>query len=771
MLNHARVKRLMWCIFCTLAYVAISVVNADVTQDKTPADAGGQTAENLKVADEKDSEEPGAGQEKVEPHLPQVTKFIQPLEDHEQALQKLLEKIEQLHAVGEPADEATASKQAEEIRKAGLSLLNEAKSFRKTVARFIGGQTRRGLDHEIELIRSCTQSVSEATVRFSRLPGVQPRDDKQIALDVIKDELVKEGKQWALKQVQARLTARFESEGVRDVINSNSLKEAKAKATDNIRKKLDEKLDETAERLTGLSFHDRRSARRALKLAINQGIEKQITKLVIRLGGGEMHVMIGKEVITRWLQDEFWEKVLPRIREQFRHKGSHEPRTDQSLASLEKARLSLMKLPNDANLDHVERAIRDTTATIEASAYLRGDLKRAGKDDLLKKLNEQIEHVERAQRITRARFLLHKEKIVLRLKGDVEVLDDAIAQLRELLKGQVPPETTLEHVYFYPQYQLPSETGAIAMPTPRTWTSGAVTVFTHVNYVDLDDWERTRTSLQKYDDPLGYLPLEDYHVKRSLAKTLKEDYIVKVTSGGKTAYVYHRMESPRSTGWGGFRQCGTTDGPASAELVLLTRSGMEMQTKVEWTVKLNDRVKDAGEAYQRTKQKLEKTRAAMKEPSGHEQALATIEHLRLLQSFAVKEAIAAGRPEDEVKKLIQEIYDCTPMLLQNTERPEVGQSTYVFYNCTVISWAASVGDEQLYNLACNAMANAEKYTTGEERSKIAGSYQYLAQMAIATRCDIPAARKHLESFVKYYKPVGSSWSEEQYRKTWPEVWE
>ena len=137
----------------------------------------------------------------------------------------------------------------------------------------------------------------------------------------------------------------------------------------------------------------------------------------------------------------------------------------------------------------------------------------------------------------------------------------------------------------------------------------------------------------------------------------------------------------------------------------------------------------------------------------------------------MKEARDGGRSEGEVKKLIREIYDIAPLLLKNTERPEAGQASYAFYNCTVVSWAAAVNDAELYKLACSAVANAEKYMTDDNRSHIAGSHQSLARMAISTSCDVAAARDHLEKWLKLYKPAGAGFDPERVRQTWPVEWE
>lgn len=697
--------------------------------------------------------------EDPEPHRPQVTKFVAPLRQHQARLE----------AVGKQLDRVAASSgtDAAAVEQVGKALLVEGKAFHTTVRRFLAGETRRGLDLEIDLVRDNVQTVQDLVLRYRRMAGVEI----QPVAEGDRDPLRREVERMVVDELRRRIARRFDSEGVRDVLESRSLREAQARAVENIQRKIDERLDQETERVFGIGFHDKRSARRAVRSRINRAIDTQVGKLLMKITSKELVIMVGTQLIAGWVKDQFWNRIVPRVREMFRGKGNLEPRVERSVATLRKARLRLMALKPDARISDVERELKNALRTKLAARFLIQDLTRAGRKDLLGKLEADITWLEKGRSFTHKRFLLHKEDLVSRLATDEKVLADALLELAQILKAE--PEVATGKLFFFPYYHVPTEDGPQHKPEPPGGTQYWTTVFDYLHVIDLDRLNQQRPHWTRYNAPEAYMSLAELVAKSRLRpKEYDKDYVTRFTCAGQTLYRYHAFASRRRTTTGAPYLLGLSPGVHTAEVHVTTEEGLELDLTVQFRIQPKKPV--TAERVAQTKQRVEESRAWFAKLAGDERARHTAKHLRLIQQWLLREIRDSGGSGQDLMPYLREINERAEHLLEGKQGTSAPDS-YIFYKTVLAGWCEQINTPEALALARGALVQAQTRANAAgvrpgRKTLVATAARRCANMAIGVSNDIPAARTYLTHWLAWQQAAGRDLDADKEQRWWPKQW-
>ena len=231
----------------------------------------------------------------------------------------------------------------------GRKALQTGEAYHQTLKEFQRAETRRGLFEELDLLVETPILLNQVVVKYQALAKapftpLDPNAMKNSRADAARTVLSLAREQFA---------SRLESEGLRDILTSDSWNEVLDKTAFHAQRKVNEFLDRETEKLLGIGFHDARSAQRALRLQVRREIRRQVAKLLVKITSNEIVIEIVAGPLIRWIERD----LLPRLREALRQKGNLPARVARSLETMEGARAELNRLPCDAKLREVRRRL------------------------------------------------------------------------------------------------------------------------------------------------------------------------------------------------------------------------------------------------------------------------------------------------------------------------------------------------------------------------------------------------------------------------------
>jgi hypothetical protein len=306
-----------------------------------------------------------------------------------------------------------------------------AADYHKTFKEFQLAETRRGLIEELDLLVETTLLLNQVAVKYQHLA--------QVPITLIKPEDIvrsrNERSSTIIKLVRDCVASGLESEGLRDILTSESWEEAVQTAAGHAQRKVEEFIDGETEKIFGFGFHDVESAKRALQLQLRREIRRQVAKLLIKVTSNQIVIEIVAGPVIRWIERD----LLPRLKEALRERGNLPERVARSIKTMEAARLELNKLPCNAKLRDVRRRVASTWGTIHAARFLNKDLIAggAGAADEFASFDRALSDLGKTIRWTEVRFLLTKNDY----EDDLVLIDEVLGIIRGILKRSIPSET------------------------------------------------------------------------------------------------------------------------------------------------------------------------------------------------------------------------------------------------------------------------------------------------------------------------------------------
>lgn len=376
-----------------------------------------------------------------------LTRYLEALRAHQRMIADLDDRF-QSWLTAPPADRAR-------IAAAGREALAAGTAFQKTLRDFRMAETRRGLFEELDLVVETPIRINQMVMKYQKLANVPvtPLDTNDAG------NARTEASRSVLDLARQYYAARLESEGLRDILTSNSWNEAVDTAAYHAQRKVDEFLDRETEKLFGLGFHDAQSARRAMRLQVRREIRRQVAKLLVKVTSNEIVIEIVAGPLIRWLERDLW----PRLREALRQKGNLPERVTRSLQTMENARRELNQLACDARLAEVRRRLDKAAGVLHAARYLDRDLRNANAAAELARLGEGQDHLSRTIFLARNRFLLVKDDY----EEDLAPIEALVAQMLDNLKRSIPADSGGEQ-----RYQHADTGGAIDLDVARQLLEG-----------------------------------------------------------------------------------------------------------------------------------------------------------------------------------------------------------------------------------------------------------------------------------------------------------
>ena len=369
----------------------------------------------------------------VEPPAEELTQYLGPLREHQARLEAVSAELEALAQQPSPTTADEQKAWTEQLRAVGRKGLTEGQAFARTLHSFLNAKTRHGLVEEVELIQGSMDLMVDILQRYQQMARIDP----ELFTPTLRDLLLAEAKTLLREELAERLEQRLELEGLKELLLSESWDEARQKVLTAARQTAEQEVEAATQRLFGLAFHDAKSARAAVRQRVHQEVQRQVTRLLVKVTSNQILIELAGSVIVDWLEHQLW----PRLKEAFREKGELEPRTTRSIETLRAARRRLFAVPPDAQLSAARAELGRAEAALNAERYLLQDLERAGERGakLLTTVEQEREDLTRGIHLTSYRFLLHTEERVEALKEHEDALKALLALLDVLIRGTAGP--------------------------------------------------------------------------------------------------------------------------------------------------------------------------------------------------------------------------------------------------------------------------------------------------------------------------------------------
>lgn len=361
---------------------------------------------------EPDSEAPDCGKAGA------LTRYLQALRAHQERVAGIDRRLSAMLAEREP-DPRQVVAIGREALEAGGAYLGTLRDFQR-------GETRRGLMEELDLLVDTTDLLNKVVIKYQALARVPLAPVNPETRKRSRDEVLS----TLLALAREQCTARLDSEGLRDILNSASWGEALDRTVFHVQRKVNELLDRETEKIFGIGFHDAQSARRALQLQMRREVRRHVAKLLVKITSNEIVIEILAAPIIRWIERD----LLPRLQEALREKGHLPERVTRSVRSLENAREALNRLTCDARIQDVRQVLAAATGTLNATCYLQKDLKAAQDFDKITTLGNAIGRLKQTMHLTWSRFLLSPNDY----EDDLPIVVDMVGQLLENLRSSIP---------------------------------------------------------------------------------------------------------------------------------------------------------------------------------------------------------------------------------------------------------------------------------------------------------------------------------------------
>jgi hypothetical protein len=274
---------------------------------------------------------------------------------------------------------------------------------------------------EIDLVKANMGLFSDLVDRYKQLTGLSQKDYDY----TLEEVLLHDAKDYLREELKDKFCEKLEIGGLRSVLDARSWDDAWHRTLTTLGKGVKATLDQETQRAWGISFHDARTARAAIRQRVNAEVEKRVMSLILEVTTNKIVVRIANELVISWLKEALW----PRLREFFREKGRLPERLARSAATLKEAENRLWALPPDAHIKTVKTTIWQARGTIYATRYLERDLAKTNTTEGEQMLGQLTAGQKRLASVidqTSARFLLNKRQAVRELAGDSQILSGLI---------------------------------------------------------------------------------------------------------------------------------------------------------------------------------------------------------------------------------------------------------------------------------------------------------------------------------------------------------
>ena len=187
------------------------------------------------------------------------------------------------------------------------------------------------------------------------------------------------------------------------MLTSTSFRQVKAKVVAELQQRLRARAEAELKRLVGFRLRLDVPLRQQIRDFLEGELSSMLSRLSISAGpAGIIVSLVGARLVSL---------VGAALQQALRQKGHAAERTARTVAGFEARQAELRRLPADATLDRVRSVARSAERALAATSFLEGDLRRAGRTDLLARLQAAGSKLRTTLNVQRMRFLLDSDLV------------------------------------------------------------------------------------------------------------------------------------------------------------------------------------------------------------------------------------------------------------------------------------------------------------------------------------------------------------------------
>ncbi|MGZ4463310.1 MAG: hypothetical protein ACXVZP_10755 [Gaiellaceae bacterium] len=317
---------------------------------------------------------------------------------------------------------------------AGQHLTAAAGSACQALRAYQHATTRFGTDEEYQLVQRLGQQLLSARSAFGAAAGVglagptarQQSSAEQLLRTVAASAASEQIAEW------------IGDERLADVLTGGNIREIRSGLQRELTHRINAEARSLSQRAVGLSLSLDAPLRGQVESQAEQAALRWLAKTVLRWDATGLAIQLVGVPIVRFLRTE--------LKEAFRDHKHVTERVNRTTAGFESRIGELEKLiasAESASLDRARRLLSRAQRAIDATVYLRSDLKKQGRNDLISRLAAAEARLKAKMGETRQAFLLDSRLAssnVARMADDVCKLQGEIVKItKKLGSGSKPP--------------------------------------------------------------------------------------------------------------------------------------------------------------------------------------------------------------------------------------------------------------------------------------------------------------------------------------------
>lgn len=283
------------------------------------------------------------------------------------------------------------------LKEAGQRLATAAGAACQTLRTYQNADTRFGTDEEYELVQRLGQQLTQARSALGVAAGItlaRPTARQQSTAEQLVRAL-------ATSAVSDEIAGWVGDQRLAEILTSGGLKEIRSGLSRELTRRIDAEARSLSQRATGMSLSLDTPLKTQVQRQIDQAALRWLGKTVLRWDATGLAIQIVGVPIVRFLRSEL--KAALRDHRQLTE------RTTRTVKGYEARIAELQKLvdsADSASLDRVRQLLSRAQRALDATLYLKSDLKKQSRGDLLARLASAEAALRAKMAETRAAFLL-----------------------------------------------------------------------------------------------------------------------------------------------------------------------------------------------------------------------------------------------------------------------------------------------------------------------------------------------------------------------------
>lgn len=312
---------------------------------------------------------------------------------------------------------ALPSTDAAELGGAGKRLEAAAASACQTLRAYRNATTRYGTDEEYRLFKQLVGDLKRARSRFGTLAGFSLPAPTAKQRSTAEQAL----RAYARTAAKKKVNQWIKDERLAALLTSGNLKTVRARLEQEVARRIEATAKKLSLQATGIAISLDVPLRKQAQAAAEQSAVNWLAKTVFKTSPNAFVVQLVSKPIVRFLRTE--------LKAMLRNHKNVEARTDRTLKGFANREAQLQRLIDTAataRLATVRGALATAQRALNATAYLKSDLRKQSRSGLLKELKAGESGLLAKIRDTREAFLLDSKLA----RTDLRALADSVCKVR-----------------------------------------------------------------------------------------------------------------------------------------------------------------------------------------------------------------------------------------------------------------------------------------------------------------------------------------------------